>query len=574
MSVTDPNPVHQKVAPITQAAEAVQRASDVIIDISADAIISIDAQQRIIRFNRGAEEIFGYRASELLGRPLDLLLPERFRSAHGAHIMRFGTGATVARHMGERRPIAGLRADGQEFPAEASISKFEIAGNRMYTVVLRDVSERKRVEQGQRFLAHAGEMLARMLDAGHTLEAVTQLALPLLGDGCIVYLREDDGEVRRTLALHSDPLRAEKMRWLRDHPFSLREAHPVTVALNEGRSNLVVGIDPGRLQDLAADAEHLELMQFLNPHSILAVPMNPRGQVTGALCFFFDARRARVHDHEDLAVAEQLARLIGLSLDNARLYGEAQSAVRARDDVLTVVSHDLGNPLSAIRVSTSMLARRPPSQRDEELDRKQIENIRTSVDQMERLIQDLLDVKRIEAGLLSLEPERCAVSAMVREIADAAENWMTAKSLRLELDTHVDGLYVFADPQRIFQIFSNLIGNAVRYAPAGTAIRMQARRADASVWFSIVDSGPGIPAEHLPHLFDRFWQARRTGRHGMGLGLAIVKGLVEAQNGRVWAESELGTGSIFHVTLPLTQAESLPDDSGESVQENRQAPTA
>jgi PAS domain S-box-containing protein len=551
VNVPDSYGVRSGFSQLTPEAESSLLASDAIIEISADAIISIDAHQRIIRFNRGAEEIFGYRAAELLGRPIDLLLPERFRSGHAAHIARFGAGTEAARRMGERRQIAGLRASGEEFPAEASISKLDLAGARIYTVVLRDISERQRVEQGQRLLAQAGELLAGTLDARRALEVVAQAALPLLGDGCIIFLREDSDVPRRALTAHCEPGRAEAMRRLRDIPVQLRTGHPVTLALTAGRSNLVTDIDDARLHELADDAEHLQILRLLDPRSMIAVPMNPRGAVMGALCFFADGQRHRVHDLEDLALAEQLARLAGLALDNARLFAEAQSAVSARDDVLAVVSHDLGNPLSAIRVSTSLLLRQPPAQRTEELDRRQLENIRASIEQMERLIRDLLDVKRIEAGLLSLEQERCPVAALVREVAEAANSWITGRTLRLELHPGIDDLHVFADAQRILQIFSNLIGNAARFAPVGSAIELHARRSDSHVQFSIIDTGPGIPAEHLPHIFDRFWQARRTGRHGMGLGLAIVKGLVEAQNGRVWAESELGVGSQFHFTLPL-----------------------
>ena len=118
-------------------------------------------------------------------------------------------------------------------------------------------------------------------------------------------------------------------------------------------------------------------------------------------------------------------------------------------------------------------------------------------------------------------------------------------------DPDTRGLRVQADAQRILQVLSNLLGNAARFTPPGAEIKVRAQRADDQVVFSVADSGPGIPAEHLPHIFDRFWQARRTGRHGIGLGLAIVKGIVEAHGGRVWAESELGVGSTFFFTLPI-----------------------
>ncbi len=528
------------------------RLSDAIIEISADAIISIDARQCIVRFNRGAEEIFGYKASEVIGRTLDLLLPERFRDAHLQHVTRFGSASVSARRMGERRLISGLRANGEEFPAEASISKVDVGGDRIYTAVLRDITERQRAEQASQFLARAGELLAGSLDADRTLESVAQLALPVLGDGCMIFLTAGGGVVRRALTAHRNHARAPEMLRLREIAFLMKPAHPVTPALLEGRSNLVTQLADADLQALADDAEHLAIMRSLNPRSMLAVPLTTRGNILGALCFFFDGSRARVHDRHDVELAEELARRTSLALDNARLYAEATQAIQARDDVLAVVSHDLGNPLSAIRVANAILLRRIP-EGDES--HRQLDNIRASLDQMERLIRDLLDVKRIEAGLLSLERETVVVSVLMREVVEAAERWIDGRMLQYSAEPETEGLRVKADPQRIMQVLSNLLGNAARFAPQGAEIGVGARRSGEQVVFSVVDTGPGIPAEHLPHLFDRFWQARRTGRHGIGLGLAIVKGLVEAHGGQVWAESELGVGSTFFFTLPI---EALP----------------
>jgi PAS domain S-box-containing protein len=525
------------------------RAADAIIEISADAVISIDDQQRIIRFNRGAEEIFGYSRSEMLGRPLELLLPERFRAAHGGHIARFGSADIAARRMGERRPISGLRANGEEFPAEASISKVDVAGQRIYTVVLRDISDRQRAERASRLLAQAGDLLVSSLEPNRTLEQVAQLALPLLGDWCVGFLAEPSGVVRRALTEHRDSARAPDMRHLRMLPFRGNPAHPATEVLQDGQARLISAIDDSRLQALADDVEHLAIMRSLNPRSMIAVPMKTRDRILGALCFFFDRKSLRAHDPDDLVLAEELARRAALALDNARLYEEAKNAVRARDDVLAVVSHDLGNPLSAIRVNTAVLLRRRSP--EEGPDRKHLENIRASVEQMERLINDLLDVKRIEAGLLSLERESLIVSVLLNEVADAATTWIDGRTVRIDPDRSAEGVRVFADPQRILQVFSNLVGNAARFTPPGEELAMRVAREGDQAVFSVADAGPGIPAEHLPHIFDRFWQARRSGRHGIGLGLAIVKGIVEAHGGRVWAESELGTGSTFYFSLPL-----------------------
>jgi PAS domain S-box-containing protein len=512
------------------------RASDDILSISADAIISTDSHQRIIRFNRGAEEIFGYGPEEILGAHLDVLIPPRFRATHSSHVEVFGSGKVVARRMGERGQISGLRKSGEEFPAEASISKTRAGGELIYTVALRDVTERVRAEQAQRFLAQAGQLLASSLEVDRTLQSVAELAVPMLGDWCTVFLREGDRPLRRMLTVHADPTRATVMQRLREIPFSLPSGHPVSQVL---------------LRAMTDTAEHHELLVSLQPNSVLAVPLTVRERTIGAITFFTAVGQRRPHSREDLELATELAHRAALALDSAQLFAEARSAVRARDDVLAVVSHDLGNPLAAIRLGTTLLLRTFAADDVNLEPRRQVENIRTSAIQMERLIQDLLEIKRIEAGYLTLERTRVHAASLLTDVMETLAPLIENQQLRLINRGAPEHAQVRADRERIAQVFSNLVGNAAKFTPPGGKVELSAEVVGANVVFSVRDNGPGIPAEHLPHVFDRFWQARRTGRHGVGLGLAIVKGIVGAHGGEVSVESELGAGSTFCFSLVL-----------------------
>jgi two-component system sensor kinase FixL len=360
-----------------------------IISISSDAIVSVDEEQRIVHFNKGAEAVFGWKEHEIVGQPLDVLIPADVRDRHGEHLRRFAAGPVVAKRMGERQEIFGIRKNGERFPAEASISRLELGAQRWFTAVLRDVTERKEAE---RALAQA-----------------------------------------------------------------LEQAREATAA--------------------------------------------------------------------------------------------AQAAVHARDDVLHVVSHDLGNSLSAIVVNTSVLLKTlPPEQEDV---RQRVASVRDLARRMQRLRQDLLDVATIEQGGLSIEWDSWHPAAVVAESLEAFAPLAAEKGVELAAQVDDGVPEVEGDRERVLQVLANLLGNAVKFTPAGGRVLLRVEAAPDEVRFAVRDTGPGIAPENQPHVWDRFWKSRTSNRHGAGLGLAIARGIVEAHGGRIWLESAVGAGSVFTFTLPL-----------------------
>lgn len=359
-----------------------------IVDIAADAIVSVDDEQVITLFNQGAERIFGYTAAEVIGKPLDLLLPPDVHEIHREHIRHFSRTGESARRMGERSEVRGRRKNGEIFPAEASISKFDLGERRVFTAVLRDITDRRAAEQER----------ARLLDAERSARAAAEVAL------------------------------------------------------------------------------------------------------------------------------------------------------RTRDEVLAVVSHDLRNPLSVIDMCAASLSDKlPPDDAAHSL----VRTIESSTAWMNRLIEDLLDVARVEAGRLALERNPHDLVRVISEATMMLEPLIAEKSLTLreELPDYLPRANV--DSRRIVQVLENLVSNAVKHTAAGGEIRIHAEATNGEILVSVRDTGSGIPSENLPHLFDRFWQARGARRGGAGLGLAIAKGIVEAHGGRMWVESELGSGSLFGFSIPL-----------------------
>jgi signal transduction histidine kinase/CHASE3 domain sensor protein len=252
----------------------------------------------------------------------------------------------------------------------------------------------------------------------------------------------------------------------------------------------------------------------------------------------------------DEAILTQLAQLCSVALENARLYKDAQDATRARDDLVAIVSHDLRNPIHTINMAAAFLLEVAPPVDRRVTSRRQLEVIQRQANRANRLISDLLDVARIQAGGLAVEPMPVEVRSLVQEALDSANPLATGNQLKLSEDVQEDLPRVSSDRDRVLQVFANLIGNAIKFTPKGGEITIRAAQSGSEVRFAVCDTGPGIPPEHLPHVFDRYWQAKSTAKLGTGLGLSIAKGIVEAHGGRIWVESEPGKGASFIFTLP------------------------
>ena len=352
--------------------------------ISADAVIAVDDEQRLIFFNEGAERIFGWTASEVGGNYLAMLLPERFRPTHRGHVQGFGAAHGRARLMGERQEISGLRKSGEEFPAEASIQRMEIDGRNIYAAVLRDVSARYRVEE----------------------------------------------------ALHQ--------------------------------------------------------------------------------------------------------------------------AIRARDDMMGIVSHDLRNPASAVKMLAGSILSEAESRELPSDVAERVEVMQQAAVQIDTLIQDLLDITRLEAGRLTVSPADVAPMPLVEAALYALRALVESAGVELVARYDDELPRVHADPERVTQLLSNLVGNALKFTPAGGRVEVRVEPRGEGVLVSVADTGEGIAADQLPHVFERFYQVSgtRTGaRHGAGLGLPIARGIVEAHGGTIWIESVPGRGTTVRFTLPGARGE-------------------
>ncbi len=516
----------------------------------------------IIDVNSRLCEMFGYELGELLGANVfDLPMPE-YLDTIMAHVR---SGSTA------RYEVEGRRKDGSTFVAEITGRPMLYRGRQVRVATMHDVTERKRAEENERllaeeeirraaaeeaqrrtaFLAEASRVLGTSFDYETTLSTLSRLAVPAFADYCVVDITAEDGSgIRRIGAAHADPdkepLLRELMRfWNRDGTERLYHFGSV----DAGEPLLVREVTDEMIERSFVSEEHAKVAMPLVPRSMVAVPLRVGDRSLGVLALYW-AESDRRYTSEDLVLVEELARRAALAVENARLFHEAQHATRARDEMLGVVAHDLRNPLNTIVMGAStmleLLPDKPP------LLRNHAQIVRRAADRMNRLIQDLLDVRRIESGRLAIDPRSVTVALLVDETMEMLRPLAAAASLELVTDLAPELPRVRADSGRILQVFSNLVGNAIKFTPAGGCITIGAAPSDAEVRFAIADTGPGIAAEQLPHVFGQFWQGTRGDRRGIGLGLAIAKGLVEAHGGRIWVESQVGEGSRFYFTLPLS----------------------
>ncbi len=636
-----------------------------IVSIAPDAIVSFDEARRILLFNGGAERIYGWSRDEVLGRPLDVLMPEGMREVLRARVQAFMDGeAASARTSAGELEVWGLRKSGEAFPAEAAISKVEVGGQRLFTVWVRDVTEQRRAEQAlrtseERFRvsmqaapvvvwnqdedlrytwvhnpaapfeveqvlgktdrellpaedAEPLEALKRQVmvsgegtrtilrttvggrirhydmtieplrdaegrvrgiiaaswdvtdqrrredeqralaEAGAALMTATQSVdglLAELGRVCVQGLADwfvidltGPLEFRRLKVQHADPGDAALAAALERGSLDRSRPHLMYASLRRGEARLVEEVTPAHLETIAQGEAHLRLLRQLELRSYITVPLVARGRLLGAFALM-TSRRSRRYDARDLVLAQQLARVTALAVDSAQLYELAQRAIAARDDVLGMVAHDLRSPLSAVLMQADFMIRVGADCGDA------AEIIRRSAQRMNRLVEDMLDVARLEAGKLSVNPATVASRVLLDDVVRAHEPAASAAglALRLEVPEHLPDLRV--DRDRLLQVFDNVVGNAIKFTPAGGEVVLSAEPRDGQVLFRVRDTGAGIAPDHLEHLFDRFWQAR-SDRRGAGLGLAIAKGLVEAHGGQIWADSEPGRGTTVCFALP------------------------
>ena len=536
------------------------------LESTADGILVVDLNGKILSFNQKMAdmweippEIFACGDDQrAINAALDkLVYPEEFLTKV----------IELYRHPGEASYDVLELKDGRTFERYSQPQRIDdVPVGRVWS--FRDVTARRRAEEQAHalareqaaraeaensqkraaLLAEASRVLSASFDYQTTLAALVNLAVPALGDYCALDIVEEEDKFERIGEAHVDPAKSQLLREVATFPRSaLTARHPLVRVMTTGEPVLEADVTPAFIRASFAEAGQRRIVEALEPRSLICVPLVTSGKPIGALTLVTSGSGRR-YEPADLSLAADLARRAAVVVEHARLFHEAQQATRARDDVLAVVAHDLRNPLNTVSMAVTLMLESTPPERVQE--RRQVEIVRRAADRMNRMIQDLLDVKRMESGRLTIDARPEPPSALINDTIDMLRPLATGSTIRLETSIDERLPPVLADAARVQQVLSNLVGNAVKFTPRNGRITVCAERIDGEVRFGVIDTGPGIPPEQVPHIFGRFWQAKTSDRRGIGLGLAIAKGIVEAHNGRIWVESHVGLGSTFYFTLP------------------------
>jgi PAS domain S-box-containing protein len=418
-----------------------------------------------------------------------------------------------------------------------------------------DLTERHRIHEEQRFLSQASMILELSLDYESTLPTIARLAVNSVCDSCVIAVAAGDGFPPFITAAHGDP----RLQGLMEEAAEFLVAGPPAASILEqvlrgGESVLIPHVPDNAGSLLGGQARLTELARALAPRSAMFVPLSARRAVVGYV-ILASSTADRIYGEGDLRMGEELGRRVGLTVDHARLFQSAELANRAKSDFLAVISHELRTPLTAVLGYADLLSEQVAGPLNE-AQHRQVDRIRAGSDRLLRLIEGILTFARLETGRERAHLSRVEVRSLLQQVEEMVRPSAAEKGIEFRLD--LDGVpeRINTDSERFIQVVLSLLTNAIKFSERGS-VELRAWTDEEMLRVEVTDSGRGIAPEHLPHIFNPFWQAeqpatRRAG--GAGLGLSIARRLARLMNGDVTVARNTPGGTTFRFEVATDPA--------------------
>ena len=527
-----------------------ERGFRALIEHSSDVIILANAEGIVTYVSSSLTSALGYTPEEFIGlSSLVLIHPDDLPALQKiSYEIRRSPGKSLSSEYrlrckdGSWRWFEGTGTNLLHNPdVEAIVGNF------------RDITARKLAEERLQLLNDVSTLLVSSLDHQITLQEIAHLLVPAQADYCRIALLDDQGQIKEINVNHVDPEKNKLVQALYEqYKDRSRSTHGLQKILATGQPELISHVSQDVLETTRDNPQLFNLVLELSLRSYMGVPLIARGKTIGAITFS-SIQPHRHYTPDDLLFVQEVARRIALALDNVHLYREAQNAIRLRDEFIATASHELRTPITSLKMYAQVLQKRFTGQGEERLVHS-LKKMDAQIAKLTLLIEDLLDVSKLELGKVAFRQEAFDLNEVIKETVEHIQ----ATSSRHTI--HVEGkcaLSVWGDKERIGQVLTNLLINAIKYSPEADTVLVHVAQEQAMAVVSVQDFGIGIAQEHQQHIFGRFYRVNDPEERtypGLGIGLHIAHEIVVKHGGTMHVISEKGKGALFCFTLPYASA--------------------
>lgn len=413
----------------------------------------------------------------------------------------------------------------------------------------RDVTKQKQLEERQQFLESLSNKLMLSFSQNITLAEIAKLMIPYLADYCRIALVDQHKQITEVAVHHKNPNHKHLAQQLYNAYIENPDVpHGIHHILTTGKPEIISNLSPDSMYSIKHNRKMQKIISQIKLKSYMGVPLIARDKVIGAMTFS-SIHESRIYTKDHLRFAQEIAHRIALAIDNTRLFREAQEAIRIRDDFISVASHELKTPLTSIKIFTQILEQHAEKTKDRTA-LPHLQKVNKQLKKLTELIYDLLDISRIQKGKIQLTKSIFNFDDTVRDVIEVMQTWSKHK-IRIQGYTNA---MVYGDQDRIGQVISNLVSNAIKYSPKSFEIIIHLSKTKKNVEVGVQDFGIGIPAQHISRIFSRFYRVFDTTDKtypGLGIGLYISAQIIARHHGKIWVKSSDGKGSTFYFSLPI-----------------------